>query len=305
MNIMISPTKISVCLPSFNSQNYLTKTLESLARQDFSGFEVIVVDCSEGDAVRDICADFNFVSFRHEERRFNPGIGRNIGAKMAAGELLIFIDTDVSLAANALSNAWDFYHKGHRVFGGALELNGQSRFQAASYLEYLFFNHESQISRPVCVRSNLSSALMCLEREIFLSNNGFKDIPRMQDTELTERLIRTGTTLFFTPDVVGYQIQDSPMQKVLRKIYINGRNIFFIRYAGASFTLRSFMVVSLPIISILKISRIIIRHLYYQNQKNKLITIVLSPLLALAGVFWMVGFYRSIIIGGGIDAHRD
>lgn len=302
---MISPTKISVCLPSFNSQNYLRKTLESLARQDFSGFEVIVVDCSEGDAVRDICADFNFVSFRHEESRFNPGIGRNIGANIAAGELLIFVDADVTLAADALSNAWDFYQKGHRVFGGALELNGQSRFQVSSYLEYLFFNHESQISRPVCVRSNLSSALMCLEREVFLSNNGFKDIPRMQDTELTERLIRTGSTLFFTPDVIGYQIQDSSMQKVLRKIYINGRNIFFIRYAGASFARRSFMVASLPIISILKISRIIIRHLYYQNQKNKLITIVLSPLLALAGIFWMVGFYRSLIIGGGIDALRD
>lgn len=302
---MISPTKISVCLPSFNSQSYLRRTLESLEAQVFSGFEVIVVDCSEGGAVRDICADFEFVSFKHEKSRFNPGIGRNIGANIATGELLIFVDADVSLAADALSNAWNFYQKGHKVFGGALELNGQSGFQVASYLEHFFFNHESQLSRPVCIRSNLSSALMCLEREIFLSNKGFKNIPRMQDTELTERLIRNGSTLFFTPDVIGYQIQDSSMQKVLRKIYINGRNIFFIRYAGASFAWIMLLAASLPIISILKISRIIIRHLYYQNRKNKLITIIISPLLAFAGIFWMAGLYRSIIIGGGIDVRRD
>jgi glycosyltransferase involved in cell wall biosynthesis len=302
---MTSPQKISVCLPSFNSQNYLRKTLESLERQEFSAFEVIVVDCSEGGAVRDICAEFRFVSFRHEIRRFNPGIGRNIGARIATGELLIFIDTDVSLSHDALSKAWDFYQKGHRVFGGALELNAQSRFQVAAHLEHLFFNHESQRSRPASVRRNLSSALMCLERELFISNNGFRDIPRMQDTELTERLRMNGEILFFNPDVIGYQTQDSPIRTVLKKVYINGKNIFFIRYPTTSLAKRLLFIAGLPIISFSKIARIIIRHIYYQDQKNKLITITMVPLLALAGIFWMTGFYRSIIFGGGIDARRD
>ena len=64
---------------------------------------------------------------------------------------------------------------------------------------------------------------------------GFADIPRMQDTELTERIRNSsGTQLGFEPSVVGYQIQDSNLKKVLKKIYITGNNIYFLRYQNKS-----------------------------------------------------------------------
>ena len=154
-------------------------------------------------------------------------------------------------------------------------------------------------------RNNLSSALMIVSKKLFIKEGGFKDIPRMQDTEFTERLTSKGIKLLFIPNVVGYQEQDSPMSKVLKKIYINGVNLYAIRYRPNMFFLKkALFFISLPILALLKIIRIIIRHLMYQNFRGKLITVSLIPLLLLSGICWMSGFYNSMIFESGIRKDR-
>jgi GT2 family glycosyltransferase len=146
---------------------------------------------------------------------------------------------------------------------------------------------------------------MVFQRDVFLNEGGFQDIPRMQDTELTERLCRHGYELYFTPDVVGLQTQDSSISKVLRKIYINGQNLYFIRYADSPRMKKVALVLSLPLLSALKVSRIVLRHLRYQTVKNKLVTLAIAPLLYLGGLYWMLGLYRSLLFGGAIHDKRD
>jgi GT2 family glycosyltransferase len=296
--------EISVIIPSYNTQDTLGATLDALdCQQDVPAFEVIVVDCSDTDAVEQIVSQRPRVRILRRTQRFNPGEGRNIGAREAQGRLLMFVDADVTLRRDALCAALAYWQKGNRMFGGALELN-EERADTASYLEHYFFNHESQIGRPEGRRNNLSSALMLVERELFLSAGGFRDIPRMQDTELSERLRAEGIELTFTPTVVGYQIQDSPLRKVLRKVYLNGRNLYFIRYAQHGPSRRILFLGALPAISAAKTARIIVRHLRYQDLHRRLITLAISPCLALAGAYWMAGFYAALIFRKGISRER-
>ena len=297
---------ISVVIPSYNSQDNLRNTLDGIAGQIFSGeFEVVLVDCSETDEVQKVCESFNFVRCERVDERFNPGVGRNLGAKIARGTLLAFVDSDVVMSPESLENAWRYYSKGNRIFGGALELNESVETTAASYLEHYYFNHECQMGRPICTRSNLSSALMFVEKGIFIEQNGFKDIPRAQDTEFTERLASSGYQLTFNPTVIGLQIQDRPMNKVFSKIYISGRNLYFIRYMNLKWIKKTALFLLLPLLTMLKASRIIIRHMAYQSPRNRLITILLSPLFVLASICWMSGLYRSMIFGGGISSKRE
>lgn len=297
---------ISVVIPSYNTQTTIGSTLKHLQEQNIDvEVEVILVDCSEHDEVSTVAKDFSNVRFHKESKRFNPGEGRNIGAKLAQGELIVFIDSDVRLAANSLQMAWNQFQEGKHIFGGALELDTEYCADTAAYLEHYFFNHESQALRPPCERSNLSSALMCFKRTVFLQEGGFKDIPRMQDTELTERLRSKGYKLYFCPNVLGFQIQDSPMKKVFKKIYINGQNLYFIRYAShLSKAKKLLLVFLLPLIGGAKTARIIARHLRYQNWKNKMKTLTLTPVLIAGGIVWTAGFYKSIFTGKGISNER-
>lgn len=297
---------ISVVIPSYNTQDTLDDTLSCLvAQQGDLDFEIIVVDCSEHNYVARVANQYDKVRYEHRRERFNPGTGRNIGADLASGDLLIFIDADVQLSPTSLESAWQHYQQGLEIFGGALELNTRTSRGMASYLEHFFFNHESQRNRPACERNNLSSALMCFKRSVFLEAGGFKDIPRMQDTELTERLRTRGYRLHFCPDVLAYQTQDAPFGKVLRKIFINGQNVYYIRYqANISMGKKCVFFALLPVISLAKVLRIIGRHLRYHNTRDRLRALWLTPALCLGGIYWMTGFYHALITEQGISKTR-
>ena len=295
----------SVVIPSYESQENLGATLDALLGQSAATeMEVIVADCSDTDAVEKICANVGVRCHRVSER-FNPGTGRNIGAELASGELLIFVDADVILAPDAVQQALRAHASGYQAFGGALEVNVDKSIGIATYVEHYFFNHEGQKGRPPQARSNLSSALSAFDRKLFLDEGGFTNIPRMQDTEFSERLVRNGHELRYVPAMVGYQIQDSPLPKVFGKIRVNGENLYSIRYKDEPLQKRLILAATLPAITAAKVGRIIARHLRFQDTFGRKMTIRVAPHLIAAGGYWMAGFYTSMRNGGTINAKRD
>ena len=192
------------------------------------------------------------------------------------------------------------------MFGGALEIYKMKyRSKFAAHLEHFYYNHESQKGRPLCKRANLSSALMFFDTKLFAHFKGFKDIPRIQDTELTERVASQGYDLYFCPDVLGYQIQDSTFKDIIRKVFISGSNLYVVRYKpNTSFCKRIFFFLLLPLMSLFKISRIIIRHLKFGSWQDKIKTIILSPGLYLCGLVWMLGVYRALLTNAALHKTR-
>ncbi|WP_394495478.1 glycosyltransferase family 2 protein [Shewanella sp. ENK2] len=295
---------LSVVIPSYCAEKNLDPCLQSIDSQKDENVEVIVVDCSPHDEVKSICEKYQFVTFIKSEVRFNPGEGRNIGAKASKGSHLIFIDADVVLEQNAIANIRRNITNGFNNFGGALELNRDINNDFSANVEHFYFNHESQSTRKVKKRSNLSSAFMIFDKSVFLNYGGFKDIPRMQDTELTERLVSNGETLYLAPDVIGYQIQDSPLKKVLKKISITGNNLYFIRYGNHSEKVlwKILMAMILPLLMLAKVTRINVRQLKYAFSVPNLL--IYSPFMYVCGFYWMLGFYRGLIVNDGIASGR-
>ncbi|GGA64529.1 hypothetical protein GCM10011369_02370 [Neiella marina] len=298
------PAKLSVVIPSYQSQAHLRRTLEALVEQlEQCDAEIIVVDCSPGTEVDDICDAFNAVQLIKCQQRFNPGSGRNIGADAASGEALVFIDADVVMQAGALSAIARRVAAGNDIFGGALELAPGDYRTFASYIEHYFFNHEAQASRQAGTRPNLSSAMMIVRRDLFIEIGGFSDIPRMQDTEMTERLVAKGYQLGFFPEIVGFQVQDSSLSKVFKKIFINGNNLYFLRYQQAKgLGYKILLGFTLPLLMMAKVTRINFRNMKYAGSAFMLLA--LCPFMYLCGSAWMFGFYKGLLISNGIAAGR-
>jgi len=93
--------KLSIIIPTYNEEEYLPDLLKSIQRQDFNDYEVIVADSHSTDNTVDIAKSFGC----HVVPGGLPGIGRNNGAKVAKGEILLFIDSDCVLTDNYLSSA--------------------------------------------------------------------------------------------------------------------------------------------------------------------------------------------------------
>ena len=96
--------RISVVVPIYNVEPYLSDCLESLARQTFRDLEVVMVDDGSTDRSPELAR-----AFADRDARFrlltqpNGGLGkaRNTGTDAASGEYLAFVDSDDYVADDA------------------------------------------------------------------------------------------------------------------------------------------------------------------------------------------------------------
>jgi glycosyltransferase involved in cell wall biosynthesis len=87
--------RISVVVPLYNKARYVQRTLDSIARQTFSDFEVIVVDDGSTDNGCDLVASFTDRRMRLvTQENLGPGAARNRGLEEARGDLIAFLDAD-------------------------------------------------------------------------------------------------------------------------------------------------------------------------------------------------------------------
>ncbi len=97
---------VSLVVPFYNVEEYLADCLDSILRQSFGDFEVLLVDDGSPDGSRAIAEQY---AARDERVRIvtreNGGLGaaRNTGVRAARGRFLTFVDSDDLLPANALN----------------------------------------------------------------------------------------------------------------------------------------------------------------------------------------------------------
>lgn len=87
---------VSVVIPAYNEATYIDRLLESLSKQNFEDFEVIVSDAESNDGTEEVVKSFKDkldIKFIEAAPK-GPAFGRNQGAKQARGEWLLFLDAD-------------------------------------------------------------------------------------------------------------------------------------------------------------------------------------------------------------------
>lgn len=92
---------ITIIMPIYNSETYLSKTIDSIIKQSigFNNIELILVDDKSTDDSRNIIQDYalrynNIVPIYLDKNSGYPGVGRNIGIKKSKAEYIMFIDSD-------------------------------------------------------------------------------------------------------------------------------------------------------------------------------------------------------------------
>lgn len=94
---MENTQKISVIIPIYNAERYISKCIESLIMQTYDSVEIILVDDGSKDSSLSICREFELqqdnIKVYHQE---NGGVSsaRNLGLKMAKGYIITFVDAD-------------------------------------------------------------------------------------------------------------------------------------------------------------------------------------------------------------------
>ncbi|MBN2053655.1 glycosyltransferase family 2 protein, partial [bacterium] len=95
--------RVSVIIPAFNGERTIGNTLESLVAERDSETEVVVIDDASEDRTGRIAAEFDILYHRLTVRS-GPSVARNRGARLAQGDILLFIDADVMVQPGWLNS---------------------------------------------------------------------------------------------------------------------------------------------------------------------------------------------------------
>jgi len=174
---------ISVIIPAHNEEDYLTATLDALKRQNYGNFEVIVVanGCSDrtAEVARGRCHRLIVLSQK------NLGVARNLGARMARGEMLLFLDADTTLEPMALRRITQCFSKNDAA-GTLMGRPDDDRFN------YRLVYFVKNLIHRYSLHAGSSGVILCWKKR-FMEIGGFDEgLEVRENSHLIKRLLRLG-----------------------------------------------------------------------------------------------------------------
>lgn len=126
--------RFSIIIPVFNSKDYIQDCIESLCRQSYKNFEVIIINDGSTDGSGELCEHLaniysDFVIRVCHQENLGQIEARYNGVRCACGEYCCFLDSDDTFTSDALkelARIIDIYSSDVIIFNGQRCLNGDS-----------------------------------------------------------------------------------------------------------------------------------------------------------------------------------
>ncbi len=199
--------RVTVLLTSYNYENFITETIDSVMSSIEVPLELIVVDDRSDDAsvavVRQIIRDHDWFPMMLMARAANVGqsLARNMGIARARGEFVFILDSDNAIyptTLRKLSRALE------RAPDAALSYGILAKSDNGGLLSQLPWDVER-----LC-RGNYIDAMTMIRRSALVEVGGFRSFWGWEDYELWCRLAANGHRGEFVPEIVAwYRVHSS------------------------------------------------------------------------------------------------
>lgn len=193
---------VSIIVPGYNAQEYLSIALPAILRSDYSDFELIVVDDKSTDQSLAIADKYAHRVIKNPYR-MGPGQARNRGAKESRGSLLIFLDADVKIEPDTVSALVDVLLLDPEiaaVFGSYNTCPPEKNFLS----QYKNLHHHYVHQNGKSDAGTFWSGCGAIRKEIFLALGGFNiefSSPSIEDVELGYRIKESGQKILLAKEI--------------------------------------------------------------------------------------------------------
>lgn len=99
--------KVSIIMPAYNAEKYISKCIESIINQSIKEWELIIIDDGSTDSTGQICEGYKKNDTRIQvfhQKNSGVSIARNKGIENAGGTYIAFVDSDDILTPDSLKN---------------------------------------------------------------------------------------------------------------------------------------------------------------------------------------------------------
>ncbi len=204
--------KLSVVIPTYNKKDNLIEGLNTLSRQSYKNFEVIVIDDGSSDGTKEAIRrrEFPFKINYFFQNNKGPSSARNLGIKKARGEIIFFIDADIVCSENLLAEHIESHKKGDEslVVLGYMEWDPRIRltpfrkYIGDYHLAYYRITNDNDVDWGFFYTGNISAY------KSFLVKGGCFDecfpCAAYEDTEFSYRLHKLGMRIILNRKAIAY-----------------------------------------------------------------------------------------------------
>lgn len=237
---------VSVVIVNYNGKEFVQNCIESILKNNYNNYEVIVVDNGSKDSSVSFVKDkysnsLKPVKIVELEKNFGPAKARNEGVKIARGEYVGFLDNDTEVDPAWITEAVKLFGKDSKT--GCLQcklmlLRDKKRFDyVGDYInQYGFIVQiagfgevdKGQYDKEITILS-AKSAGMFIRRDIFEKIGGFDEdyFIFVEETDLAWRYWLAGYKTVYCPKSIVYH-EFSTSVKILSK----EKNNYNVRFHG-------------------------------------------------------------------------
>lgn len=221
--------QISVIIPTYNRANLLSRAINSVLRQTFSDFELIVVDDSSEDntkALVETLKDLRIKYMCHEENR-GAAAARNTGIRMSRGEYIAFLDSDDEWLPEKLEKQISKFEELHHKVG--VVYSGLSVFSNGELVRQDIPVKSGNIYRDQLLQDYVfPTSTIMVRKECLMEIGGFDEtLPARQDYDLSLRLSKLYEFAFIPEPLVKIywdsdkRVTNSQKRRLAGEIIIN------------------------------------------------------------------------------------
>ena len=215
--------KYSIIVPVYNRPDEVDELLDSLTRQAYADFEVIIVEDGSALPCKDVCDKYaSKLPLRYfVKENSGPGQSRNYGAERATGDYLIILDSDVVLPVEEELTL----HGTCDAFGGADASHPSFTpvQKAISYAMTSFFTTGGiRGGKKKLDRFYPRSYNMGIRREVYAELGGFSKMRFGEDIDFSYRIVEAGYKCRLFPEAWVWHKRRTDLKKFFRQVYNSG-----------------------------------------------------------------------------------
>lgn len=182
--------EFTIIIPTYKEEEYIERCLRSVLEQDYdrSEYEIIVSDANSPDKTSAIARKFADKVIIDDRKGI--AYGRNVGARNAIGNILVFIDADVTLLPS-------FLRQCHKVFSNQtiVGMTGVARPSDGEIPQRFIYHCTYWLVRlfDIIGMSLFPGICVAFRRSVFLQAGGFReDFGVVEDLDLSRRISHIG-----------------------------------------------------------------------------------------------------------------
>ena len=192
MSLQETAPFFSVIIPTYNRSKAVVKAIESVLKQTYTNFELLVIDDGSTDdtsiVMKTLSEQDNRIVYVFQENQ-ERSAARNNGVALAKGEFICFLDSDDALLPNhllELAKAIDSKNKATALY----HVNGELR-NAEKATQITFPEHMANENKLEYVLSTaiIPTSFVCISKEILEKHRFNTDLHVGEDRELWSRIV--------------------------------------------------------------------------------------------------------------------